>query len=92
MSNENEIETIKSPFVTREKASSYTNMSPMIINADVIKIMHYFTGPARLSCRGNINSVLTNAIPTTITMRTMLDLIVFHIFYNLCFYQYYYCS
>lgn len=32
MSNENEIETIKSPFVTREKASSYTNMSPMIIN------------------------------------------------------------
>jgi hypothetical protein len=32
MSNENEIETVKSPFVTREKASPYTNISPMIIN------------------------------------------------------------
>jgi hypothetical protein len=32
MSNENEIETVKSPFVTREKASSYTNIFPMIID------------------------------------------------------------
>ncbi|MGC2573704.1 MAG: hypothetical protein WA364_19490 [Candidatus Nitrosopolaris sp.] len=39
--------------------------------------MSYITGPGktRLSCRGDIISVLT--IPTTITMRTILDLIFF---------------
>ena len=41
----------------------------------------YYLGPARLSCSGNINSVQTKTIPTTITpMMTILDLIFdFHI-------------
>ena len=47
--------------------------------ADGTGDVHYL-GPARLSCSGNINSVQTKTMPTTIPMKTILDLIFdFHI-------------
>jgi hypothetical protein len=60
--------------------------------ADGTGDVHYL-GPARLSCSGNINSVQTKTMPTTIPMKTILDLIFdFHIYYTVCCHRYYYYS
>ena len=50
-----------------------------------VYLIIYYLGPARLSCSGNVNSVQTKTIPTTIPMMTILDLIFFHICYTICF-------
>jgi hypothetical protein len=72
---------IKNVIQKRRRDSRGVPMLPVMFAAQKsISIIHYL-GLARLSCSGNINSVQTKTIPTTIPMIRILD---FHSRIRIC--------